>query len=176
MIKQAVQQKEFTMSEKTWRKIGLIILCMVIAVGSAFGLYVGYLFAVHYEDYGYIALMVVSVVAFVGAIFGIFYVVFGKKSQRDKKAERIRRPIKETIIWLCVTFFSGAGVVLTYFLGFQIYYGPEGLVLSLIVIFIAVCLFSLFALISGKSIRRENIADTILPSDVEGKVETERKV
>ncbi len=159
------------MSKEIAGKVGLIILCIAIAVFSVIGILVGILYMAFSGDNGWIALIVGSGVAFIGAIFGIFYVSFKKKTLKEKEVKKTKRSNKETIIWLSVTIVSGAGAVSTYFLGRMQFTRTFNLMLSLIVILGAVCLFSLFVLISGKSIRSEKITDFVAPTDIEDSID-----
>ena len=153
------------MSLETMDKGMIIISCILIAICSVFGVIIGYIFwAVQGED-GWMVLLVGSVLAFVGSIFGIFYASTRDKSKEEKEVKKIRRSTKETFLWLGLTLISGAGAVLTFFFG-MFRARPVGLMIALIAILASACLFSLFMLVSGKSLRREKPLETIPPIDV----------
>ena len=64
------------MSQDTIKKVGLIILFIAIIVGSVFGLIFGFLLTTLGGQHGFIALIIGSVLAIFGAIYGIYKVSF----------------------------------------------------------------------------------------------------
>ena len=147
------------------QKALIVTLCIAIAVGSVFGIIAGIVLTAFTGEGGYIALIVVSGLAFVGAIFGIYYVLIGKKSEMEEGKERKKRTTKETLVWVAATLLTGTIAFLFYFLGMKIWWAPFRVMMPFIVIFGAACLFSLIVLISGRSIRKENHVDTRTSSE-----------
>lgn len=113
----------------------------------------------------FIALIIGSVLAFIGSVYGIYRV---STSIRIQSAQRIEKPKRNTLVWIIVAIASGAGAVLTYILGMRVFNAPPVFMLILIVILASVCLFSIFVLVSNRK-RKEEMGDTIPSADVEGK-------
>ena len=162
------------MTLSTVRKGSIIALCIVIAIGSVFGMIGGFFFMNFGGNYGYIALIVVSIVTLVSAIFVIFYVFyvsFRKRSKLDKRAERPKKHTRKTFIWITVAIGSSVGAFLSFFLGPNLYRGPVIPFFVLVAVLAGVCLFAFFILISGRTERSEIIADTLPPTDFESTIE-----
>ncbi|MCG3222456.1 MAG: hypothetical protein H7641_13835 [Candidatus Heimdallarchaeota archaeon] len=64
------------MSQDPIKKVGLIILFIAIIVGSVFGLLFGFLLTIWGGQRGFLALIIGSVLVFIGAVYGIFKVSF----------------------------------------------------------------------------------------------------
>ncbi|MEE9410721.1 MAG: hypothetical protein V3V41_07320 [Candidatus Heimdallarchaeota archaeon] len=155
------------MALSTVRKGSIIALCIVIAIGSVFGMIGGFFFMNFGSNYGYIALIVVSIVTLVSAIFVIFYVSFRKRSKLDKRAERPKKHTRKTFIWIIVAIGSSVGAFLSFFL----YKGPVIPFFVPAAVLAGVCLFAFFILISGRTERSEIIVDTLPPTDFESTIE-----
>ena len=131
------------MSKKTAGKVGLIILCIAIAVASVFGLFGGIMGLAWTGEKGWLALIIGSAVAFIGSIFGIFLVIRGKRIPTLKKETR---PARNVISWAVLAFISAASAVSFYFIGKNFAFST-----TLIIIIIAplgvVFLVSIFVLV-----------------------------
>ena len=147
------------------QKAMMVILCIVIAVGSVFGLLAGIVLAAFTGERGYIALIVISALAFVGAIFGIFYILIGKKTEAEKSKERKKRTTKETLVWAGVTILTGTGAFLFLFFGIRWMRLNIDRIIASVAVFSAAFLFSLFMLLSGRSIRKKYRVDTRTSSE-----------
>ncbi len=151
------------MSQETAEKISLIILCIVIAIGSVIGLLTGILYLAFTGENGWLALIIGSVLLFIGAVYGIFKLSFSK---RAPKAEREKKSSRNTLLWVVVAFVSGAGAILSYFFGMK---SSDNfwLFLTIVVFLVALCLYSIFVLISGGRQKEEKITNIISPTDEE---------
>ena len=150
------------MSQKTAEKIGLILLCIGIAVGSVIGLLVGILLQAITGEDGWLALIIGSVLLFIGAVYGIFHTF----SKRAPKAEREKKSPRNTLILVVVAFGTGAGAVLSYFFGMKMTHN-FWLFLTIATLLAALCLYSIFVLISGGRRREEKITNILSPIDDE---------
>ncbi|MHA2254956.1 MAG: hypothetical protein ACXAAM_02685, partial [Candidatus Heimdallarchaeaceae archaeon] len=127
------------MSQDTAKKVGLIVLFIAIIVGSVFGVLYGILGLAWTGERGFIALIIGSVLAFIGAVYGIYRVSFTIRIDRAQGKEISKR---NPLAWIITAIISGAGAILTYFLGMKTYHFNPTLMIILIVILASVCLFS----------------------------------
>lgn len=151
------------MSQEIAVKIGLSLLCIGIAIGSVIGFLLGYMFFAFTGESGGLALIIGSVLLFIGAVYGIFKLTSSKiapKTEREKISPR------NTRIWVVVAFMSGAGAVLSYLFGFKSF-NSIWLFLIITALLFALCLYSIFVLISGGRPREEKITNIISPTDEE---------
>ncbi|MCG3219924.1 MAG: hypothetical protein H7641_00960 [Candidatus Heimdallarchaeota archaeon] len=158
------------MSKRTKKEIWLLILYCITVIGSGFGLFGGVV-GLFWIGKGFIALIIVSVIAFIGAIYGIVHELYVKRTQREKKTKRIVRSIGEIIIWGVVAIGSVAGVVLIGIKGMEWLDYNWGLWIMLICLFAALFFFSIFMLVFRGRRRKETIADAEHPSDVEEEID-----
>ena len=163
------------MTEITTGKANLTMFCILIAIVSVFGLLGGIIRFVWSGDKGWIALIVVSVLAFIGSIFTIFYVSYLKKPHREKRVQRIKKPTKKTIIWIVVATISGVGAVLTYFLGLKMSNVPMLPMFILIAFLAGLFLYALFVLISGRKQRLEGNVDIEYSTDINNHLITDQE-
>ena len=70
------------MSQKTVGKISLILFCIGIAIGSVIGLLTGIFFLDMSGDDSWLALIIGSVLLFIGAVYGIFKFTFSKRAPK----------------------------------------------------------------------------------------------
>ncbi|MHA2255923.1 MAG: hypothetical protein ACXAAM_07620 [Candidatus Heimdallarchaeaceae archaeon] len=130
------------MTRESRKRIFLIILYSIIVIGSVYGLFIGS-FGL-YWSYGFVALIIVSAIAFIGAIFGLSYEMrfFGKK-----------------IIWVVVAFVSVAVELLISIKGLEWLNYRFGIFLILICLSAGLILFSIFWLVFNRRRREDKIND-----------------
>ncbi|NPD87917.1 MAG: hypothetical protein HGN29_04290 [Asgard group archaeon] len=156
------------MSKRTKKEIGLLVLYCLIVVGSGFGLFGG-IIGWAWHSRSYIAVIIVIVLILIGAIYGIFHEIYTKRSQKEKKTKSIERSIREIIIWGVVAIGSVAGEVL---IGIKLVEWSSSiasfvLFLMLICLIAALFFFSIYRLVFRGRQKKETIADTEVPADVE---------
>lgn len=153
------------MSQKTAGKIGLILLCIGIAVGSVIGILTGIFCLVMSGDYGWLALIIGPALLFIGAVYGIFKFT---SSKRAPQVEREKKSPRNTKIWVTVAFGSGAGAILVYFFGIEIGFEFWPVIIFIIIaLLVVLCLYLIFVSISGGRRREEKITNLISPTDDE---------
>jgi len=151
------------LSKKTAGKAGLIILFIAIAVGSVFGIFGGIIALAWTGDNGWLALIIGSVVAFIGSILGIFFVIRGK---RIPKAEREKKPTRHVITWSIIAIISAVCALLSYFLGIKFTYSIW-LFTIIIALFAVLFLVSIFILIFGGKQETKEETEDFLTEEVE---------
>ena len=159
------------MSEETTTMIGKIILLIVVAGGSVFGIIIGIVILAWSGRSWGIALIIGSVLLIISAVFGIFRIYFSNRTQRDKKTERKEKLTRRTIIWIVVSIGSGAGA----FLFSVVRIGSIWLKFILVAFLVGLCLFAVIVLISGRTERNEEISEIKPPIDVENITEEDQK-
>ena len=150
------------MSEKNEHKISLkiafIFLCIVIASGSIFGIYAGSFLTIT-EGVGFTALIVVSFLLLFSAVYGVFSLYFRK---RIPIIDQIGRSTKIQLIWLIVAIGTGGAAVGIYLNRLKLIKKMIGeiIVLCVLAILIAICLYSIFFLILGVIQKKVKITET----------------
>ena len=152
------------MSDKTAKKTGLITLCPIITFGSVIGIFAGISLGalqglLEYDFEGGYILAGVSDPILVGAIAYLSRIFYGKKTQRDKRVESLKKPTRKTLIWTASAIVSGAGAILSIIFFGIIANSSELLALILAVVLPGLFVYSEFVLISGRTQRIKEIAD-----------------
>ena len=152
------------MPQETARKIVLSLLCIGMAIGSVVGIILGILCLAVSHDDCWLALIIGSILLFIGAVYGIFKFTFSK---RAPKAEREKKSPRNTLIWVVVAFGSVAGAGLACLFRRELFPSIWWIFFIILALLAALFLYSIFVLISGGRRREEKSTNIISPIDDE---------
>lgn len=143
---------------KTTLKIVFIFLCIIIVSGSIFGIYAGSFLTIT-EGVGFTALIVVSSLLLFTAVYGVFFLYFRK---RIPIIDQIGKSTKILLIWLIVAIGTGGSAVGIYFNLPKVVKKMIGeiIVLCVLAILTAICLYSIFFLILGVIQKKVKVTET----------------
>ena len=154
------------MSTRTKKKIILLVLYGLSIAASIFGIIVGS-FGQLCCSRKYLGVVVVSVLFFIGSIYGIYYETYVKSAKRKKETKEIKKPIMKIVLWGVVISGSGLGLVLFVIFGAELLDYKLGLFFLIICLISALTLVAIFMLVFNIRRRKKKITSTETPPELE---------
>jgi hypothetical protein len=102
------------MSERTKKETSLLVFCCVIAIGSVIAFQTS-LILLFLIGFAWITLTFALIVIFIGAVYGIFKLSFGR---RALDTELVKEPTRKNLIWILTAIVSGAGAIISLVFGY----------------------------------------------------------